>query len=146
MKPIRRGQLDENIDSAIVTFSDTGEVCTLTTHRDSANHFFPHFIVGDYEIRLRLDWTCIDSNGQPMLDANFIDKETGIERRRKGARIDAHNTESLPGEHRCYNWSFSGFTRQFSVSVTWRASVSENIQLTDSYSAEVIRAVDRKPY
>lgn len=145
MEPISPGQLHENIESAVVTFSDTGEVCTLTTRERSASHFLPRFIVGDDEIQLRLDWSDFDSNGQPTLDADFIDRETGTHRALRGKRRDAHHTESSPGEGRCYEWEFDGFSRQFSVAVTWRAMASAKAQGTASCSAEVIRAADRKP-
>ena len=145
MKPIRPGQLHENIEAATVTFSDTGEVRTLTTRERSASHFFPRFMVGDDEIQLRLDWSDLDSNGQPMLDADFIDRETGTHRALRGKRRDAHHTASSAGEGRCYEWEFDGFSRQFSVAVTWLATVSEHLHATDSCSAQVIRAADRKP-
>jgi hypothetical protein len=145
MEPIRRGQLYENIESAIATFGDTGETLILTTRGQSANHFFPRFMVGDDEIQLRLDWSDLDSSGQPTLDADFIDRETRTHRDLRGTRRDAHHTESSLGEGRSYAWEVGGFSRQFSVAVTWRAAVSEKLQATDSYSAEIIRAADRKP-
>jgi len=95
MEPIRPGQLHENIESAVVTFSDTGEVRTLTTRERSASHFFPRFMVGDHEIQLRLDWSDLDSNGQPTLDADFIDRETGTYRALRGKRRDAHHNRVL---------------------------------------------------
>jgi hypothetical protein len=145
MEPIRRGQLNEKIKSVVVTFSDTGEVCTLTTRELSACHFFPRFMVGDDEIQLRLHWSDLDSNGQPTLDADFIDRETGIHLALRGKRRDAHHTESSPGEGLCYEWEFNGLSRQFRVAVTWRATISEHLHATDWCSAEVIHAADRKP-
>ncbi len=145
MEPIRSGQLHENIELAVVTFRDTGEVRALTTRARSASHSFPRFMVGDEEIQLRLDWSDLDSNGQPTLDADFIDRETGTHRALRGKKRDAHHTESSPGEGRCYAWEFNGFSRQFNVAVTWCAMVSENLQATDWCSAEVIRAAERKP-
>jgi hypothetical protein len=145
MEPIRSGQLHENIEAVTVTFSDTGDVQTLTTRERSANHFFPRFSVGSDEIQLRLDWSDLDSNGQPMLDADFIDSKTGKHRTLQGRRRDAHHTTSSAGEGRCYVWEFDGFSRQFSVAVTWRATVTEQSHATVSCSAQVIRAADRKP-
>lgn len=144
MEPFRPEQLHENIESAVVTFNDTGDVLILTTRERSANHFFPRFMVADDEIQLRLHWSDVDSNGQPTLDADFIDPTTGKHRSLKGKRQAAHHTASLPGVGRSYMWEFSGFRRQFSVAVTWRATVSENLQATDMCSADVIRTVDRK--
>lgn len=145
MEPIRPGHLHDNIESALVTFSDTGEIRTLTTRESSASHFFPRFIVGDDEIQLRLDWSDIDSNGHPTLDADFIDRESGTHRALQGKRRDAHHTESARSKGRYYEWEFNGFSQQFSVAVTWRATVSELSHATAYCSAEVIRAADRKP-
>lgn len=144
MKPIRPGQLDENISSANVTFEDTGEVRALATRTKSASHFFDRFTVGKNEIQLRLDWSDLGCNGQPMLDADFIDRETGKHRPLRGKRRNAHHTPSLPGEGRCYVWEFEGFSRKFSVTVVWLASVVETVNATGFCSAEVIRATDRK--
>lgn len=130
----------ENIESAVVTFSDTGDIHALTIRTGSACHFFPRFKVGNDDIQLRLDWAEPDSNGQPTLDADFIDCETGKHRRLRGKRRDAHHTESSPGKGRCYEWEFDGLRRQFSVAVTWCATVSEFTRATDSCSVEVIRA------
>ena len=137
--------MDTSIESAVVSFGDTGEVHTLTTRTDSACHFFPRFKVGNDDIQLRLDWHQLDGNGQPTLDADFIDCETGNHRRLRGKRREAHHTKALPEGGRCYEWEFDGFSRRFSVAVNWRATVLENTSATDSCSAEVIRAADAKP-
>lgn len=128
MEPIRPGQLPESIESVAVTFSDTGEILTLATRERSASHFFPRFVVGDDEIQLRLDWSDLDSNGWPTLDADFVDRKTSKHRSLRGTRRDAHHTASSPGEGRCYQWEFNGFSRQFSVAVSWRVTVSETIR------------------
>lgn len=135
----------ESIESVVVTFSDTGEIRTLEKKEGSASHFFPRFPVGDDEIQLRLDWSDLDNNGQPTLDADFINRQTGKHRSLRGKRRDAHHTTASPGNGRRYEWEFDGFSRQFSVAVSWKVSVSEKLSLTSSFSAEVIRAADRKP-
>ena len=127
MEPIRRGHLEKNIESATVTFEDTGEVRTLTTRAGSASHFFDRFMVEKDEIQLRLDWSDLDCNGQPMLDADFIDPETGNHRTLRGKRWDAHHTASSHGEGRSYYWKFKDLSRKFSVAVVWLASVSESV-------------------
>jgi hypothetical protein len=144
MESIRPGQLHENIESAIVTFSDTGEALNLTTRERSASHFFPPFMAGDDKIQLRLDWSDLDRNRQPKLDADFIDPKTGKHRALRGKRRDAHHTESSPGESRYYEWEFNGFSRQFRVAVSWRDTVSETSQAIDECSAEIIRSGDLK--
>ena len=107
MEPICTGQRRADIESAVVTFSDTGEAHALTTRARSASHFLPRFKVGEYVIQLRLDWSTLDSYGQPMLDADFIDGETGKHRhhddgsscdeRTGGAETVGHRLGVVPG-------------------------------------------------
>lgn len=145
MKPIRRGELEDNIASATMTFSDTGETCALKTRGGSVCHFFDRFTVGDDNVQLRLDWSDLDHNGQPTLDADFMDRKTGKHRSVQGKRRSAHHTTSSSGGGRRYEWAFDGSSRQFSVAVAWRASVSESLYFGDLCSAEIIHAADRKP-
>ena len=144
MKSIRRGELEDNISSATVTFSDTGETCVLETRPGSACHFFKRFTVGDDDIQLRLDWSDLDYNGHPTLDADFIDKKSGKHRSSKGKRLRAHHTASSPSKGRTYEWVFDGFSRQFNVKIVWLGTVSERFQVGAFFSAEVIPAADRK--
>jgi hypothetical protein len=139
MEPILRGTLHEHIASAAVTFEDTDEVVALATHPGSANHFFDRFVD---EVQLRLDWSSLDANGQPTLDADFIDPGSGKHRRLQGNRREAHNTVSSPGEGRRYEWEFEGISRRFAVAVVWLASAAVNAHATVSCTAEVIRASD----
>ena len=134
----------ENIESAAVTFSDTGETLALTTREGSSNHFFPTFVLGDEEIQLRLDWSDLDTNGQPTLDADFIDRDTGKHRAVRGRRGAAHHTAASPGNDRRYEWGFDGFTRKFTVAVIWRATFSASLGFSGSLTAVVIRAGGRK--
>ena len=145
MKPIRRGELENNISSATVTFSDTNETCVLKTRQGSVCHFFEQFTVGDDAIQLRLHWSDLDHNGHPTLDADFLDKRTGKHRSLKGKRLRAHHTVSSPDKGRSYEWGFDGFSRQFRVKVVWLATMSERFQVGASFSAEVIPASDHKP-
>ncbi len=96
MEAIQPGRLEQNINSVKVTFEDTGEVLTLTTRPGSASHFFERFVVGEDEIQLRLDWSDLDANGQPTLDADFIDRKSGKHRALRGNRRLAHHTASSP--------------------------------------------------
>src|SRR5690242_18019764 len=93
-----------SIESVIVTFGDTGKVRTLDTRQGSASHFFPRFPVGNDEIQLRLDWSDLDANGQPTLDADFIDLQTGKHRALRGKRRDAHHTGASLNGTRSYEW------------------------------------------
>lgn len=142
MGQIKRGQLGDSIDSAVVRFHDTGEHQALAIRGLSANHFFPRFMVGTDEIQLRLDWTDLDSNGQPTLDADFLDPKTGKHRSLKGARRTAHHTASVKGESRSYEWMFLDFCRKFSVLIAWRVSIEESCTVSDSCSVELVRGSD----
>lgn len=144
MKPIRHGELEDEISSVIVTFSDTSETCVLKTRPNSASHFFERFTVGKNDIQLRLDWSDLDNNGHPTLDADFIDQKTGKHRSLKGKRQCAHHTASSSSKGRCYEWVFDGFSCRFSVKVVWLATVSDGLRFGDFCSAEVISAADRK--
>ncbi len=144
MKPIFPKELQDNIASVTVTFDD-GDVRTLSTRDGSGHHFFERFPVGDDDVQLRLDWQHLDSNGQPMLDADFIDRKTGNHRRLHGKRRQAHHTSSIPGAARRYEWEFDGSSRRFTVAVTWLASASEKADASVSCSADVSRGADRKP-
>lgn len=145
MQPIRHGEIEGNMASVTVTFNDTGVTSVLKTRPGSVCHFFDQFPVGDDDIQLRLDWSDIDHNGQPTLDADFINRATGKHRSIQGKRQDAHHTVSSPGGGRCYTWKFDGVSHEFSVTVKWLSSVSESTYLEDFCSAEVIRAADRNP-
>ena len=138
MEPVTPENLHEKIRSAVVTFSDTAETLTLMPRKDSACLFFSPFTVGDDEIRLRLDWTSLDSNWQPTLDADFHSVATGKKRSLKGKRRDAHHTNTMPGDGRCYVWEFMDVSRHFRITVTWLATVSESLSATDSCSATVV--------
>jgi len=124
--------------SVSVTFQDTGETLALTTRQGSASHFFEPFSVGSDEVQLRLDWSDRDSNGQPMLDADFIDPETGRHRRLRGERKSAHHTESSAGDSRCYEWEFAGFSRRFIVAVAWQLSVEDAVHAVTSCTVRLI--------
>ncbi len=145
MEPIQTRQLEQNIDSVKVAFEDTGEVLSLTTRPGSVNHFFERFVVGENEVQLRLDWSNLDANGQPTLDADFIDRDTGKHRALRGNRRLAHHTKSSPGERRFYEWEFEGLSMRFSVAVAWLASTQISVHSSVSCTAEVIRATDRPP-
>ena len=137
MKSFSSGQLAANISRATVTFGDTGENFILKTSPGSTCHFFEKFAVGSDDIQLRLDWSDLDRNGNPTLDADFIDKKSGKHRCLKGKRKTSHHTASSLDKGRCYKWNFEDFNRQFSVKVEWCASVSVGFKMKDFASAEV---------
>lgn len=80
-----------HIISATAIDCDTGEEQSLRTIEGSGCHFFERFLVGEFEVRLRLDWTDPDDNGDPMLDADFYHPgETRDIKEMK--RLSAHQT------------------------------------------------------
>ena len=138
--------MKDYIASAAVTFSDNCESYILKTIEGSECHFFEKFKVGDDYIQLRLDWTDLDYNGHPTLDADFIDCKTGSHRPLKGKRKEAHHTTSSSSGGRCYEWVLDDYCRQFSVAVEFhfRASISASTE-TSSVELEVSHAEDSKP-
>lgn len=96
------------------------------------------FKLGPGAAELRLDWSDIDGQGQPTLDADFKNRETGKHRKIKGKRKSAHHTTTLAGKGRCYKWKFDTYSRQFSVKIDWIATITENIQVSDCIKAEII--------
>lgn len=124
VKPIKRGQLQEEIDAAVVEFLDTGEEITLETKGDSACHFFQRFNVGDDKVQLRIDWSDIDDNNHPVLDADFYSSKTGRKRSLKGCRLESHHTAAEKG--RQYDWSYKNYKKPFKVKVRWLARAEMN--------------------
>ena len=144
MKPIKRGELECHIKSATVEFLDSGETITLSTKQNSVCHFFDEFQVDDDTVILRLDWSDLDENGNPTLDADFYDRNTNKKHTLKGERRDAHHTSSIKAGDRKYCWEFKGYQQPFKVTVCWLASITATVKVGCSFTAEVIRATDRK--
>ncbi len=69
----------------------SGEAIALGVRQDAFCHFFAPFSAGQYEVQLRLDWSDMDSENNPTLDADFI--IPGTTRFDKGMNADpAHHT------------------------------------------------------
>jgi hypothetical protein len=144
MNHLAMSHVFEDVESVVVTFSDTGKTLVLTTRKGSSQHFFPKFVVGDDEIQLRLDWSDPDTKGRPTLDADFINRGTGRHRAVQGRREPAHHTAASLGDDRRYEWVFDGFTTKFTVAVTWRKTFSASLGFSGSLTAVVIPAGGRK--
>lgn len=143
MEPIMPGQLPYQIERVTVEFLDTGETITLGTRPrpDSTCHFFDPFIVENDTITLRLHWQDIDQNGNPTLDADFLNNNTGKTRKRlKDKRKEVHHTSSIKDGGRSYCWDFKDCKRSFKVRVAWISSVTENICPNDDASIEIKRS------
>jgi len=143
MEPIRRSQLERNISSATVEFMDTGETKNLETKYNSYCHFFEAFQVENDTIKLRLDWSDLDENGYPTLDADFFDSQTGKKHPLKSERGNAHHTPTINSKERSYEWKFKNCKRHFKIKVCWTVSITESMNVADSCSAEVIQAGER---
>ncbi|MCE8025498.1 MULTISPECIES: hypothetical protein [Halomonadaceae] len=140
MEPIKRGQLQEEIDEAIVEFLDTGEELKLETKSDSACHFFQKFTVGDDEVQLRVDWSDINDDGHPVLDADFFCSKTRKKRSLKGSRRESHHTHTIPEKGRQYVWSYKNYKRPFKVKVRWLARAEMKVTVVAAAEATVIRS------
>lgn len=142
MQPIQRGSLEKEIESAVVTFSDTGKTYVLGVINNSVCHFFEKFKVGNDEVQLRLDWSDIDQNGYPMLDADFRNIYTCKKVELKGIRYSSHHTRAIEGSGRAYSWEFQNYTCRFKVQITWLASGICNISSSAVGAPVVIKGND----
>ncbi len=139
MKPMKRGELKHTICAAYAEYLDTGDTEQLTTKGESNCLFFDPFLVDNHKVALRLDWSDIDADGHPTLDADFYDPETGKKHSLTGERRAAHHTNTVGSEGRIYEWEFKEHSRPFKVVVHWIAKAEENLTMSDSVSCEVIR-------
>ena len=130
----------KNIESAKVIFMDGSAEYHLSTKPNSNCHFFERFQVGNDTVQLRLDWSDLDECKFPTLDADFYNSDTGKKRKLKGKRLDSHHTKALENEGRTYEWLYEDCKLKFKVVVVCTVSISENSHITDSCSAEVIKA------
>ena len=141
MEPLSASNMESEIAEAWVTDMATGMRTKLSTRSNSRCHFFDPFDLGSYEVRLRLDWGDIDSNGHPRLDADFVASATGDVD--KSMRLHpAHHTESQSGTARTYAWQYADESREFKVEVTWLCSASLRSSGSLRASGTVIRKTD----
>lgn len=139
MEPIERGKLREVIYKAVVEFLDTGEEFTLEERADSACHFFQRFTVDDDEVQLRIDWSDIGDDNNPVLDADFYCSKTGKKRSLKGSRLESHHTTATPEQGRQYVWSYRNYKRPFKVKVMWLISGTAKVTVRSELSCIVRR-------
>jgi hypothetical protein len=64
-------QIPKGVVSATLRDLATGKEQQLTTRANSACHFVDRFHFGGYDIQLRIDWTDLNAEGDPTLDADF---------------------------------------------------------------------------
>ena len=130
----------KDIESAKVIFLGSSEEQVLCTKPNSNCHFFEKFQAGNNTIQLRLDWNDLDINGFPTLDADFYSLDTEKKRKLKGKRQESHHTKAIENEGRTYEWIFEGCKIKFIVVLVFSVSINESLHVTDSCTAEVIRA------
>ena len=143
MKPIERSQLAQHIVSATVKSLDTGKSMNLGFRPNSTCLFFGRFQIGDDTIQLRLDWSDLDGSGNPTLDADFYNTETGKKRSLRGERSEAHHTSSIAGQGRNYCWKFKDYESPFQILICWLGAASFKGSAGFSASGKVIRSSDK---
>lgn len=122
----------------------TGETHELTTKPDSVCHFFEHFECGGYIVQLRLHWKDLDNQGNPRLDADFINHNTGkIDKSMK--KHPAHHTSAQGDKERTYPWEFKDESRKLRVTLTLSMSVASGLNFGDSVSVKQTRAGEDIP-
>jgi hypothetical protein len=130
----------KNVESAKVIFLDSNQEHELFTKPNSNCHFFDEFQAGQDTVQLRLDWGDIDANGFPTLDADFYSSDTRKKRKIKGKRLESHHTSAISNEGRTYEWEFEECKLKFVVVLVFSVSITDNVTVSDSCIAEMIRA------
>lgn len=88
-------QVASIVARAVVTDLDTGATTELASKARSRCSLFERFSAGGYDVQLRLDWADLDAQGNPSLDADFIDPVTGVHDRKMLSNA-AHHTAARP--------------------------------------------------
>jgi hypothetical protein len=141
MIPLSPKDLQSGIVRAWATNLLTGETQELTTKNDrSTCQFFKPFECGGYKIQLRLHWKDLDNQGNPMLDADFINPST--DKMDKTMRADpAHHTPAQGDGERIYLWEFKDAdeSRKLRVMLAWSESLTTTGHLSDVCSNKLFR-------
>lgn len=141
---LTREELQSGRVHAVATDLSTGASQELTIREGSRNHFFEPFECGGYQIQLRIDWTDLDDQGSPTLDADFYDPATHA--MDKSMRADAaHHTPAQADSERTYVWEFRDERRCLRVTLTWLQSLASEASATPTLSLRVIRAGENAP-
>lgn len=116
----------------------TGATQELSTKVGSICQFFEPFECGGYKVHLRLDWGDPDNQGNPTLDADFYDLDSGKINKSMKAH-PAHHTHTQNGLRRIYRWEFADELRKLQVMLTWTGYLNDNAELIDDCSIILIR-------
>jgi len=141
--PLSTKDLQSGIVRAWATDMFTGATQELTT-KNSTCQFFEAFTCGGYKIQLRLHWKDIDSQGNPMLDADFCNPCTNKPDKSMRAH-PAHHTQAQGDGERIYLWKFEDESRRLRVKLTWSEYVTSEANIIDSVSVIQTRAGQEVP-
>lgn len=139
MKSLSPIDLQCGLVRSIVTDLSNGETQELTIKNDrSTCQFFECFMCGDYRVQLRLDWKDLDNQGNPTLDADFINPNTGKHYKSMKAH-PSHHTQAQGDGERSYTWEFADESKKLRVVVIWSESVTSTAGFIDSCSVTQTR-------
>jgi len=117
----------------------------LSMQPDRVQHFFEPFALGTMQIELRIDWTDIDANGNPTLDANLYDSATHRRVKSKRAKV-AHHTLAKGSGERIFVWEFGDKVLPMRVTLKWAVSGRCTATATSTLTMAIHRAqVDAVP-
>jgi hypothetical protein len=124
-------RIPDGVVSATLEDVSTGQVLQLSTKEGSGCHFVDRFHYGDYKIGLRFDWTDLDVNGDPTLDADFFrpGESKPIQHMKRKA---THHTQKTvdPLTRQCmYNFKFEKLDLKLLLTVTKRNQFTINSDL-----------------
>jgi hypothetical protein len=122
----------------------SGEIQELTTRPERICHFFKPFEYGGYIVQLRLDWKDHDSQGNPMLDADFLDPITHKNVKSMKAH-QAHHTPAQNSGERAYIWKFEDNSMKLVVRITWSMYLNSETNLIDTVLCTLTRAGEEIP-
>lgn len=117
-----------------------GKAQELTTKNGSTCLFFEPFMCGDYTVQLRFDFHDLDNQGNPMLDADFINPNTGKHDKSMRAH-PAHHTQAQVDGSRIYQWEFGEAQKMLlRIELVWSISLLSPVGFTDVCTNELTRA------
>jgi hypothetical protein len=118
--------IPQSIVSAEATDSRTSNKYSLGTKSGSNCQFFDRFPTRNYEIQLRLDWNEVDSDGNPMLDADvYLPGET--KPIKESVKFPSHHTPKLKDQSTglyIYEFTFDGTELSFRVQYTHNQQIT----------------------
>lgn len=138
-KPVMPAKPVSEIKSAFAVDLNTGEKQELSVREGSYCHFFEPIEVSGYIVKFRLDWADVDKHGQPTLDADFFDSESGSKLKNNGDRHAAHHTQSSSPGARIYQWTFKTAGLHLKVSIHCMVNLEAGLGMSDAATIDVQR-------